>query len=114
MALPACRVQTILPSEIQDVRICGEPSEIINAVGIIADSNNLEFSYSTHSADYGKQITMRMIGDGFEYIIFNSNSESDFTVRLYRDRAGTIGSSDPERIFFRLIREFDENSSCTR
>ncbi|MFN3669890.1 MAG: hypothetical protein ACK4VY_11310 [Brevundimonas sp.] len=93
-ALAGCSNKTELPLKQRDIRICGSDSHIIQAVRSEAARRGLSFHYGTHAVDYGTQITFRLIGDGFEIVLFNSESQDDFALRVY----GTgPGEDDKER-----------------
>lgn len=93
-AVAGCSNKTQLPLKQRDIRICGSDTHIIQAVRSEASRRGLSFHYGTHAVDYGTQITIRMVGDGFEIVLFNSWSQDDFALRVYG--AGP-GEDDKER-----------------
>ena len=97
--LAGCGVTTELPLWKRDIRICGPDSDIIEAVRSEASRRGLSFHYGTHAADFGTQMTFRLIGDGFEIVLFNAGAQDDFSLRVY-------GSGSVEDDNERAISEF--------
>jgi hypothetical protein len=83
LCLQGCGVKTQLPTKIEDIEICGESSHVVDTVKAISADQNLSFHYGTHSEPYGTQITFRLIGEKFELELFNSGTQTNYTLRVY-------------------------------
>ena len=100
--LPGCKV-SIQPSlKTEDVRICEDADNLVAMVKRISADQNLSFHYGTHSTDYGTQVIFRLIGRGYEIVLFNSMSQSDYTLRVYRERSGEGTDQQAEKAFDRF------------
>lgn len=94
--LQGCRVSTQLPLEAVDLRLCGGVVQVVDVVKRVSANHKLNFHYGTHIADFGTQVTFRLVGEGFEIEMFNSMDESDYTLRVY-ETPPNQGASDRAR-----------------
>jgi hypothetical protein len=81
--LQGCKVSTQLPLEAVDLRLCGGAVKVVDVVKRVSANHRLNFHHGTHVADFGTQVTFRLVGEGFEIEMFNSMDESDYTLRVY-------------------------------
>ena len=100
--LEGCRVSTQLPVKAQDVRICEDVDALIAIVRGISANQRLSFHYGTHPTDYGRQATFRLIGRNYEIELFNSMSESDYTLRVYKAQSEAATDREAEEAFNRF------------
>ena len=81
-------MKTEVPIQAEDIRFCSDADTTVRTVRSMAEEKQLSFHYGTHAADYGKQTTFRLIGRGFELELFNSMSQGDYTLRVYKTDGG--------------------------
>lgn len=97
--LQGCRVSTQIPLKAEDIRICGDAAKVVADVRRISADQNLSFHYGTHPTDYGTQTTFRLVGSGYEIEFFNSMSQSDYTLRVYKASSGEGAEQEAEQAF---------------
>ena len=112
--LHGCKVSTQLPLKAEDIQICVDSDKAVATVKDISAQQGLRFHYGTHATDYGIQTTFRLIGDGYELELFNSMSQSDYTLRVYRTQSGRISDQEAELRFdkFRTALVEATHNSC--
>ena len=102
LLLQGCKVTTQVPLKAEDIRICGRIDQIVEVVKKISTQQGLSLHYGTHRTDYGTQATFRLVSDNYEIELFNSMSQSDFTLRVYSLHAGYPGNREAEQAFERF------------
>lgn len=110
-ALQGCKVSTQLPLKAEDIRICGDTNILIGNIKRISAEQSLDFHYGTHTTDYGTQATFRLIGHDYEFELFNSMSQSDYTLRVYALKSEKASEHEAELAFGRLKLALDSATS---
>ncbi len=97
-----CGVTTQLPLKSEDIRLCGGAASIINAVQRISTAEKLSFHYGSHLAEFGTQVTFRLIGKGFEIELFNTTADPDYTLRVYQMQSNAATKELASRAYMRF------------
>lgn len=66
-----CSTRTDLPIERSVLAVRHTPDGIICLARLLSKQQRLRFYYGTYNESFGKAVTFRMIGDGFELILVN-------------------------------------------
>lgn len=70
---------------VDELEICGGEVNLIEVVRTLSAKHGLGFSYGTHDADFGKAVTFRLVGSGFEIDLLNAFSDTSYSMRLQLD-----------------------------
>jgi hypothetical protein len=101
-ALACCGPSVQHSLEARDIRLCGGAELVTASVRRLSANHGLSFHYGTHQADFGTQATFRLIGDGFEIVLFNVLDETDYTLRVYDTPPGRGAQARARNTYRRL------------
>lgn len=85
MTIMGCGVSVKEPVVSSTVNINISGDDLVNQVKHISNCLDLSFHYGSSDQPYGVMMTFRLIGKGYEIVIYNPDSKSNYYIRAYMD-----------------------------
>jgi len=113
LASGGCTVKSRRPIEETKMELRLIPSDLTCRVSRAADELNLGFHYGTSDQPYGKLSTYRLIGSGFEIVLYNPEAPHTYYLSVYQMRPQPEVAARAKLAFHRIEHELlAQPTSC--